>query len=80
MQQFEALGKMTGGRAAEYPEIDAATLSRILQSVKNDGLSQYVVGFAPSSGSAAPREHHLEIKLASKSGRALEGGKRRATY
>ncbi len=80
MRQFEALGKMTGGRAAEYREISAASLRKILESVKNDGLSQYVVGFVPSDASRTPKEHKLEIKLASKSGRSLEGGKRRATY
>ena len=80
MRQFEALGKMTGGRAVEYTQIDAATLLKILESVKNDGLSQYVVGFVPPSASGTPREHKLEIKLASKSSGALEGGKRRATY
>jgi VWFA-related protein len=79
MHQFEALGKMTGGRAVEYPEIDAATLRKILESVKSDGLSQYVVGFVPSSGAAAKR-HTLEIKLASKSLGTLEGGKHRAVY
>jgi VWFA-related protein len=80
MQQFAALGKMTGGRAAEYREIDAAALRKILESVKNDGLSQYVVGFMPRSATATPREHNLEIRLASKSSGSLEGGKRRATY
>lgn len=80
MRQFAALGKMTGGRAVEYPEIDAAALRKILETVKSDGLSQYVVGFVPQSASGKPREHKLEIKLASKSSNTLEGGKRRATY
>jgi hypothetical protein len=80
MRQFAALGKMTGGRAADYPEIDAAALRKILESVKKDGLSQYVVGFAPPPASRTPREHTLEIKLASKAGRTVEGGKRRAIY
>jgi hypothetical protein len=34
MHQFEALGKMTGGRAEEYASIDAAALRKILESVK----------------------------------------------
>ena len=55
---------MTGGRAVEYREIDAAALRKILESVKNDGLSQYVVGFVPPSASGKPGEHKLEIKLA----------------
>jgi VWFA-related protein len=80
MHEFEALGKMTGGRFGEYPEIDAATLTKILESVRNAGLYQYVVGFVPTSPSGKPKEHKLEIKLVSKSGRALEGGKRRAMY
>jgi hypothetical protein len=80
MRQFEALGKMTGGLSVEHTSIDAATLRKILESVRNHGLSQYVVGFAPASGGATAKEHRLEIKLASKSSGALEGGKRRATY
>jgi VWFA-related protein len=80
MHQFAALGKMTGGRAVEYRDIDAAALRKILDSVISDGLSQYVVGFAPQSAGAVARRHKLEIKLVSKSGRALEGGMRRATY
>lgn len=80
MRQFEALAKMTGGRSLEYREIDAVALRKILETVKSDGLSQYVVGFVPSSESGTPREHRLEIKLASKSSGALEGGMRRAAY
>ena len=80
MQQFAALGKMTGGRSMDAPEVDAATFHKILETVKNDALSQYVVGFVPSSGDGAPKAHRLDIKLTSKSGRELEGGMRRATY
>ena len=79
MEQFKALGKLTGGRAVEYPAIDAATLRKLLESVKEDGLAQYVVGFVPSSN-GTPKEHKLEVKLAKKSSGALEGGMRRATY
>jgi hypothetical protein len=79
MQQFASLGTMTGGYSVEYPEIDAASLRKILDGVRNDGLSQYLVGFAPSS-SASPKEHTLEIKLKSKSSGALTGGRRRAIY
>jgi hypothetical protein len=80
MQQFAALGKMTGGRSGEYQEIDAAALRGVLEAVRDDGLAQYLVGFAPPSVSGVPREHTLEIKLVSKSGKTLEGGKRRAIY
>ena len=80
MHQFAALGKMTGGHTVEYTEIDAKTLGKILESVIDDGLSQYVVGFVPASVGGASKEHKLEIKLTSKSGRAIEGGMRRATY
>lgn len=80
MRQFESLGKMTGGREVEYQRINAATLRKILEDFKSHALSEYVVGFAPPSPDGAPKEHKLEIKLASKSGVALEGGKRRATY
>jgi hypothetical protein len=48
MHQFEDLGAMTGGESAEYTVIDTATLKNILESVRNAGLSQYVVGFVPA--------------------------------
>jgi hypothetical protein len=80
MKQFAALGKMTGGREMDYPEVDAAALRTILESIRADGLSQYTVGFVPPSEGAAQTEHRLEIRLASQSSGALEGGLRRATY
>ena len=79
MQEFEALGKMTGGRAAEYEAIDARTLRTIVDAVVTDALEQFVVGFAPVSGEDG-RNHQLEVKLSSKSIGTIEGGKRRAVY
>jgi hypothetical protein len=55
-------------------------LSEILAGVRNEGLSQYVVGFVPHASFGTPRDHKLEIKLASKSSGQLIGGKRQATY
>jgi len=79
MQEFEALGKMTGGRASEYTSIDAKSLRAILDRVVSDALAQYVVGFVPAGGEDA-RRHDLEIRLGSKSAGTIEGGKRRAVY
>jgi hypothetical protein len=80
MHEFEALGKMTGGRASEYTAIDATTLRKILDGVVSDALAQYVVGFVPAPGEDAARQHRLEIRLSSKSVGAIQGGKRRAVY
>ena len=80
MHEFEALGKMTGGRASEYTSIDAKNLRAILDGVVSDALAQYVVGFVPASGEDSARQHHLEIRLVSKSAGTVEGGKRRAVY
>jgi hypothetical protein len=81
MHEFEALGKMTGGRSFEYDAIDGNTLRSILTGVVGDMLAQYVVGFVPSSGDGGrPRQHRLEVRLSSKSLGAIEGGKRRAVY
>jgi hypothetical protein len=77
MRKFQAIGKMTGGRAVEYTSIDAATLEKILTDVKAHALEQYVVGFAPPSSGEA-KQHTLEVRLSS--GASVEGGKRRATY
>jgi hypothetical protein len=80
------LGKLTGGHSfIPSPEenggaLVAGTLRDILMSVRNEGLSQYVLGFVPPPSTRAPQEHKLEIKLVSKSGRQLNGGKRQAIY
>jgi hypothetical protein len=80
MHEFASLGKMSGGQSVEHTTIDANTLIRILQAVKSDALSQYVVGFVPDSGTTKSKEHKLEIRVASKSTGTVEGGMRRATY
>jgi hypothetical protein len=80
MHQFEAVGKMTGGRAEELTSIDAGTLQRIVDGVKSDGVAQYVVGFSPAAHSGSPKQHNLEIQLHSTTAGAVEGGKRRAVY
>lgn len=79
MREFGALAPLTGGRAFEDPIVDADTLRRILEDIRDHGLSQYVVGFIPESNDN-PREHQLEIRLASHGSGTLEGGKRRAIY
>ena len=80
MHEFEALGRMTGGRSFEYAAVDAKTLRTILDGVVADALAQYVVGFSPTSGEGAGRQHQLEIRLSSRSAGTIDGGKRRAFY
>jgi len=79
MNQFENLGKLTGGRSVEYASIDAPLLFKILDSFKADVLAQYVVGFVPDSN-ASPTRHNLEIRMTKKSSGSVEGGRRRAVY
>jgi hypothetical protein len=80
------LGKLSGGRSIIPPPeknegaLVASELSEILAGVRNEALSQYAVGFVPQPPFGAPREHKLEIKLASKSSGQLIGGKRQTTY
>lgn len=80
MHEFEALGKMTGGRESEYASIDAFTLRKILDGVISDALAQYVAGFVPGSAEGPARQHQLEIRVTPKSAGVVEGGKRRAVY
>jgi len=79
MQQFEDLGKLTGGRSVEYASIDAPLLLQILDSFKADALAQYVIGFVPDSNASLKR-HNLEVRVVKKSSGSVEGGKRRAVY
>jgi len=79
MRQFEALGRMTGGRAAECNVVDAGVLTGLLDIVAKDVQAQYVVGFVPAAEGKG-HWHRLEVRLSSKSSGALQGGKRRAFY
>ncbi len=79
MNQFEALGKLTGGLSVEYASIDAPLLLNILDRFKADALAQYVIGFVPDSN-ASPKQHNLEVRVAKKTSGSVEGGKRRAVY
>jgi hypothetical protein len=85
-ERLGRLGKLTGGRSiVPSPEendgaLTASELSKILAGVRNEAVSQYTVGFVPPPSSGTPREHKLEIKLASKSSGQLIGGKRQTIY
>lgn len=79
MEDFGRLGKLTGGRSFTPSEMSTGGVIEILETVKNEGLSQYVAGFVPPP-SGSPREHKLEIKLVSKSKGKLIGGKRKVIY
>jgi hypothetical protein len=80
VDDFARLGTLTGGRSFAPATTDVASLRDILESVKNEGLTQYMVGFVPQSTSPQPRQHKLEIRLASKSVGKLLGGKRTVAY
>jgi hypothetical protein len=75
---FESLGELTGGSSFYPSRITTQVISGILESVRNQGLTQYAVGFVP--GTEKPREHRLEIRLKSKSIGNVSGGKRKTTY
>jgi len=77
--RFGGLGELTGGGSLYPSRLDAATVNHILDIVRDEGLSQYVVGFAPTP-SGRQRKHNLEIRLKSKSTGKLVGGKRTAAY
>jgi hypothetical protein len=79
MAVFGSVGELTGGRAFYPSRMDPAAVSDILDVIRNQGLSQYLVGFAPAS-SAHRRKHNLEIRLKSKSAGKLMGGMRTAVY
>jgi hypothetical protein len=76
---FVGVGELTGGRAFYPSRIDAVVVNDILDVIRNQGLSQYLAGFAPPP-SGRQRKHNLEIRLKSKSSGKLMGGKRTAVY
>ena len=78
LQNFGSLGELTGGGSLYPSTITAKVISGIIESVRNQGLTQYVVGFVP--GTDKPKEHRLEIRLKSKSLGEVSGGQRKTTY
>jgi hypothetical protein len=73
------VGALTGGRGFYPHSIDEGVVSSILKLIRNEGLSQYVVGFVPPAP-GRQRKHNLEIRLQSKSSGKLRGGKKVAVY
>jgi VWFA-related protein len=78
--KFRRLADLTGGSYFDAGAIDVKQMRDILQAIKNECLSEYVVGFVPASRAAKSQPHTLEIKLAAKSTGKLIGGKRVAAY
>jgi len=78
-RELGSVGELTGGRAFYPNGIDEKMVSNILVVIRNEGLFQYVVGFAPEP-SGKQRTHRLEIRLKSKSSGKLRGGRRTAVY
>jgi hypothetical protein len=79
MREFGGIGKSTSGRAFFPTELDAETLGKILEVIRNEGLSKYVLGFQPPA-SAKQRLHSLEVKLKSKATGKIMSGQRTAVY
>jgi hypothetical protein len=78
VDSFGSLGELTGGTSSYPSQITAQVIGGIIESVRNQGLTQYAVGFAPGTGK--PKEHRLEIRLKSKSIGKISGGQRKTTY
>ena len=72
------LASATGGSYFDVFAIDANRMREILESVKNEVLSQYIVGFPPAAGT--PKEHRLEVRVTSKSSGQVIDGKRTTNY
>ena len=79
MLRFARVGELTGGRAFYPTRIDTVVVDEILEAIRNIGLSQYVVGFAPPPA-GRQQTHKLEVRLKSKDSGELQGGKRTAVY
>jgi len=73
------VGALTGGRGFYPYSIDEGVVSSILKLIRNESLSQYVVGFVPPAP-GRQKKHSLEIRLQSKSSGKLRGGKKTAVY
>ena len=79
LEKMWNVGALTGGRGFYPYGIDEGVVSSILNLIRNEGLSQYVVGFVPPAP-GRQKKHNLEIRLQSKSSGKLRGGKKTAVY
>jgi hypothetical protein len=79
LEKMWNVGALTGGRGFYPYSIDEGVVSSILKLIRNESLSQYVVGFVPPAPGRR-KKHNLEIRLQSKSSGKLRGGKKTAVY
>jgi len=79
LEKMWNVGALTGGRGFYPYSIDEGVVSSTLKVIRNEGLSQYVVGFVPPTP-GRQKKHNLEVRLQSKSSGKLRGGKKTAVY
>jgi hypothetical protein len=79
MDRFAAVGAATGGESFSPSHLDTDSVRRILETIRNEGISRYVAGFAPAA-SGAPRAHKLEVRPKVKSKDKIINGRRQASY
>ena len=72
--------KMTGGETFLYNYINLQGMQQILEKMRAAAAAEYAAGFVPSPSAAGPRQHHLEVRLASRKTGRLVGGKRSIVY
>jgi len=85
LEEFRKLAQWTGGTTFDLPSrpedivpITADIIRDILESVRDEAASQFLVGFSPTAGSS--RAHKLEVKLAPKVKGDILDGKRKVIY
>jgi hypothetical protein len=79
MDRFAGVGAASGGRSFSPSALDAGIVRQILEAVRNEGFSQYVVGFTPEAASGEHR-HKLEVRLKTKSKGQMINGRRETVY
>ncbi len=79
IQEFAALGRLTGGSAIDPPAVGPTMLRQLIAGLAGRARSEYVLGFTPES-SGAPRSRKLEVRLRDKSLGQIMGGKRQIVH
>jgi len=80
IDRFAGVGVASGGASFSPSHLNIDEVRKILETVRNEGVSQYVVGFAPESTTASARSHKLEVRLKVKSEDKMINGRRETRY
>jgi len=76
MQEFAAIGPMTGGRSFDPPQVNSLIIRSIFQSLVEQVQAEYVAGYSPAAQGENKQPRQVRVELRDKSKGKVYGGSR----